>query len=78
MDTDEKGLGARSVCSDENEPWKCHCEWSKKWWDEEVMKKVEKLMKNHEKGHHSAVESDHREPKSHGMMMKRPEWEKQK
>ena len=77
-DTNEKGLGARSVHSDENEFWECHCGWSKKWWDEEVARKVKKLMQNHEKGHHSAVESDCGEPKSSEMMMKRPQWGKQK
>ena len=41
METTERGLGARSVCSDENELWKNHCRWSDKWWDEEVKKKVE-------------------------------------
>ena len=30
------------------------------------------------KGNHGLVESDYREPKSHGMMMKRPEWEREK
>ena len=61
IETNERGLGARSAHSDKNELWKYHCRWSDKWWDEEVAKKVKKLMKNHEKGCHSAVESDHRE-----------------
>ena len=41
-------------------------------------RKMNKLRQNHEKGYHSAVESDHREPKSHSMMLKRSEWERQK